>query len=436
LNFPYFIARRLTYASQRSFTRVIIRIALLAMILSVAIMVISDAIVIGFQSEIKNKITGFEGHIQVSKTRTNFSFENEPLVYNDTFVRQLYAIKDIAHVQSFATKPGILKTEEGIEGIVLKGIDTSFAWRYFMDKMVAGKPISLPDTAEQDPVVVHTVISKYLADKLQLKVGDDAVMYFVQQPVRMRKIKVTGIYQTNIEELDKVFVLVDIRHIRALNDWDSSLIGGYEMFIKDPEASTLHIEPYAQGKFPKGSIGIHWYRTYHIDEVNEEVRYLTDISEDAKTIKERYPQIYDWLGLLDVNVQVILTLMAIVAIINMTTALIIMIMERVQMVGVLKSLGATNWQIRKIFVYNAGWLILTGIIVGNAIAIGLMLAQQNFHLIKLSEESYYVSEAPVYFSWGRILLINGGIFLACFLAMLLPSFLVTRISPIKAIRFE
>lgn len=426
----------MTYASQRSFTRVIIRIALLAMVLSVAIMVISDAIVIGFQSEIKKKLTGIEGHIQISKTRTNFSFENEPVTYSDTFVRQLYSIKDVEHVQTYATKPGILKTEEGIEGIVLKGIDTGFEWKYFQDKLVEGKPIPLPDTVEQDPVVVSTIISKYLADKLKLKVGDNAVMYFVQQPIRMRKIRVTGIYKTNIEELDKIsaFVLVDIRHVRTLSDWKPNQIGGYELFIKKPEESTLHLSPYVDKKFPW--LHLNPSRTYHIDEVNDEVRYATDLSLDAKTVRERYPQIYDWLSLLDVNVQVILTLMAIVAIINMTTALIIMIMERVQMVGILKSLGATNWQIRKIFVYNTATLILVGILVGNAIAIGLMLAQQHLHLIKLTEESYYVSEAPVYFAWGRILLINAGIFAACLVAMLLPSFLVTRISPIKAIRFE
>jgi lipoprotein-releasing system permease protein len=426
----------MTYASQRSFTRVIIRIALLAMILSVAIMVISDAIVIGFQSEIKKKLTGLEGHIQVSKTSTNFSFENDPLTYNDTFVRELRAIKDVEHIQTYATKPGILKTEEGIEGIVLKGIDTSFGWEYFRDKMVAGKPITLPDTAENDPVVISTIISKYLADKLKLKLGDEAVMYFVQQPVRMRKIRVNGIYKTNIEELDKTsaYVLVDIRHIRRLSDWDSLQIGGYELFIKNPDDSKLNRAFYLTKEFP--FIGASTWRTYHMDEVNDEVRAATDISDDAKTIKDRYPQIYDWLNLLDVNVQVILILMAIVAIINMTTALIIMIMERVQMVGVLKSLGATNWQIRKIFVYNSATLILVGIIAGNALAIGFMLAQQNFHLIKLSEESYYVSEAPVYFDWGRILLINAGIFAACVVAMLVPSLLITRISPIKAIRFE
>jgi lipoprotein-releasing system permease protein len=380
------------------------RIALLAVALSLAIMLISDAIVIGFQNEIKDKVTSFSSHIQVSKTKTNFSFENEPMHADDTFVHQVINMEGVAHIQPFATKPGIIKTDEAIEGVVLKGVDKKFDWKAFSDKMLYGKSLSWDDSVPSNEII----LSKYIADKLNLKLGDDVLMYFVQQPPRARKFVVRGIYQTSIEELDKVFMLVDIRQVQTLNGWDQSTIGGYEIFLND---------------FNK------------LDEINEEVRIASEVTEDTKTIKERYPQIFDWLDLLNVNIQIIMTLMALVAAINMITALIIMILERTQMIGILKALGARDWLLRKIFIYNAIRLIGFGLLMGNALAFFILFIQKYFHVLKLSQESYYVSQVPVYFDWSHILLINLGAFVFCTLAMLLPSYLVTRIRPVKAIRF-
>ncbi len=405
MNLSYFIASRTSNQSNRSFSRVIIRIALLAVALSIAIMLVSDAIVIGFQNEIKNKVTSFAAHIQVSKTKTNFSFENEPMPVNDTFVKQVKNFGEVSHIQPFATKPGIIKTAEAIEGVVLKGVDNNYSWKAFSDKLLYGTRLSWNDSVPSNEII----LSKYIADKLALKVDDEVVMYFVQQPPRARKFTVKGIYQTSIEELDKVFMLVDIRQVQALNGWDEKTIGGYEVFLHD---------------FDK------------LDEINEEVRIASEVTEDTKTIKERYPQIFDWLDLLNVNIEIILTLMALVAAINMVTALIIMILERTQMIGIFKALGATDWVLQKIFIFNAMRLILMGILIGNAIAFFILLVQKYLHVIKLSEESYYVSEVPIHFAWNHIIYINLGAFIFCTLAMLVPSLLVTRIRPVKAIRFE
>lgn len=405
MNFAYFVAKRISYQSQRSFSRVIIRIALAAVALSISIMIISDAIVIGFQNEIKNKITGFAAHIEVSKLRTNFSFENEPVAFDSAFVKNISQLPEVTHVQEYATKPGIIKTDSAIEGVVLKGVSLDFDWKSFNETLIEGKQITFSDSAASKDII----ISESMAKKLNLKVGDDLIMYFVQQPPRARKFVISGIYRTSIEEIDKVFVIADIKHIRALNGWHDTQIGGYEIFLKG---------------FDK------------LEPLNEKIRFMSDVSMDTRTIKERYPQIFDWLKLLNKNIEIILTLMAFVAAINMITALIIMILERTQMIGILKAIGASNWKLQKIFIYNAITLIGYGLLLGNVLALIVIMAQKYLHIIKLPQESYYVSEVPMHFSGTDIFLINLGAFIFCTLAMLLPSILVTRIKPIKAIRFE
>ncbi|MDQ3073954.1 MAG: ABC transporter permease [Bacteroidota bacterium] len=405
MNFPFFIAQRITYRSQRSFTRVILRIAMIAIVLSVAVMIISDAIVTGFQSEIKNKITGFAAHVQVNHTRTNFALDNVPIYYDDTFVTEIKQMEGVRHVHAFATKPGLIKADSAIEGVVLKGVNKGFDWEAFAPNMQQGKPLQLNDTITSTDVV----LSNAIADRLQLAVGDTAQIYFVQRPVRALKLHVSGIYSTGIEEIDHVFVLADMKQIQFLNSWEDNQVGGYEIFLNDLKA---------------------------LDTIGEKVHFRADANQEALTIKERYPQIFDWLGLLDVNIQVILTLMTLVAIINMITALLIMILERTQMIGLLKALGSYTGQLQQIFVYNAMILIAIGIVAGNFIAIGLLMLQKTLHLIKLPQESYYVSEVPVQFNWMHILVINIGAFIICSLAMYLPSLLISRIRPVKAIRFE
>jgi lipoprotein-releasing system permease protein len=377
----------------------------LAVALSIAIMVISDAIVIGFQNEIKEKICAFAAHIQVGKLKSNFLYENEPITRKNGFIDSVRRLPDVAHIQPFATKPGIIKTENSIEGVVLKGIDKNFNWNFFDKEAFEGRKIGFNDSGASDNII----ISHNLAKRLGLNIGDQVIMYFIGERIKARNFTIKGVYKTNIDDIDKLFILCDLKQIQELNEWKPDQVGGYEIFIKD---------------FSR------------LSEANQDVRLLTDISLDTKTIIQRYPQIFDWLGLLDTNIQVILILMAVVATINMVTALLIMILERTQMIGIMKALGSRNWQLQKIFLINGMLLILLGLILGNAFGFGLMMIQKSSHLMKLSEESYYVSEVPVFFKWSHIIFINISAFIVCALALFLPAILVSRIRPVKAIRFE
>lgn len=305
----------------------------------------------------------------------------------------------------YATKPGIIKTEEAIEGVVVKGIGKDFNWKFFDEKIVDGTSFRVIDSAKTNDVV----ISKLLASRLKLKTGDDLIMYFIQQPPRMRKFKITGIYQSGMEELDKLFILADIGHVQKLNDWDSTQVSGFEIFIS---------------KYEK------------LDEIAEEVDYTIGSELYAQTIHQAYPQIFDWLNLQDVNEQVILILMVLVAGINMITALLILILEKTRMIGILKAIGMSSAGVQKVFLYKAAYLIGKGLIRGNLLGLGLCLLQLKFGFLKLDEASYYLKTVPINLHFTDVLLLNIGTFVVCLLMLILPSFLIAKISPVKAIRFS
>lgn len=411
MDFGYFVAKRISYRSERSFSKNTTRIAVVAIALSIAIMIASDAIVVGFQSEIKNKITGFASHIQVSKTRTNLAFDNEPILIDTFFEKKVTQMPSVRHIQTFAQLPGIIKTPETSEGIVLKGVDTSFDWQAFSPNIILGKGnITFNDSMPSDDMI----LSSTMADKLSLKMGDTIFCYFFQKPLRYRPFIIKALYKTEVEEIDEHFALVDIKHLRQLQKWDDNQIGGYQIFLNDDAKA---------------------------NKVNNEIReeLLSDsahMMQEAKTTQQRFPQIYDWLGLLNTNIQVILFLLTAVAAINMITALLVLILERSKMIGILKVLGARNWQVQRIFVINASLIILGGMLAGNVLAFSLLLAQQHFHILQLSAESYYLSNVPVQFRWWSIALINIGAFVFCSLAMFLPSLFVLWIRPVKVLRFE
>jgi lipoprotein-releasing system permease protein len=408
MHFELFVAKRILFRGRReqgAGTRPIIRIAVLAVALSMMVMLISIAIVTGFQKEIREKVVGFGAHIQVSNFDSNTSFETRPLSANPDFVSSLRAVPGVDHVQAYALKAGIIKTEENIEGVVLKGIDKDFNWAFFRERLLEGGPFDVKDTAQSNAVL----ISKYTARRLGLKPGDDFVMFFIQQPPRARKFRVSGIYETGLEELDKLYVLCNIRHIQKLNDWKESQVAGYEVLVSD---------------FSK------------IDETGARVYNSIGFDLNARTIRELYPQIFDWLRLQDMNVVIIIVLMVLVATINMVSALLIIILERVNMIGILKAMGARDLSIRKVFLYTAAYLTGTGMLIGNIAGLGLCYLQKTYGFIKLSQESYYVPVVPVNFSLTPIVLLNVGTILVCILMLILPSFLVTRITPLKAIRFS
>lgn len=382
------------------------RIAILGIMLGLAIMILAIAIVKGFKTEIREKVRGFSGDIQISKLDLNTSYENTSFSMSDSSFQKILKQDGIEFMQSFATKPGIINTNEEVEGVVLKGVDKNYNWEYFRKILIAGTVIDFSDTLKSRTQIL---ISKYTADRLKLKVGDDFLMYFIENSLRKRKFQIVGIYDLGVEEVDKLFVIGDIGLIRSLNKWSPSDVGGYELRVKDFD---------------------------RLDEIEAKVYEDLDIELKSYTIKQYYPTIFEWLSLLDVNTQVILILMLAVAVINMISALLIMILERTNMIGVLKALGNTNWQIRKIFLYNAAYLIIAGLFCGNILGIGLGIFQSTTHFFSLDQASYYIDFVPVQLDLKDILMLNAGTLLICIFVLLLPSMLVTRISPLKAIRFK
>ena len=407
MRFDFFIARRISYRSQRSFSKVIIRIASGAIMLSLAIMLISDSIYTGFQSEIKDKITGFAASVLISKTNSDFTFENEPVPYDAAFVKKVKALPNVKHIQVFATKPGIVKFKNDNEGAVLKGVGKDFDWSFIKSHLLEGRIINMPDS----DVSTEIVIPKALSDKLDIKLNDKIVMGFVQNPPRVRKFTVVGIFETGVEEIDKVFILTDIRQIQKLNSWpeDENFYGGYEVSVKNNELA---------------------------DETSDQISDLGNLALQSRSICDRYPQMYDWLNLISANTYIILFLMLVVAIINMSTALIVMILERTQMIGIFKSMGATNMLIQKIFMINASKVIVTGIVLGNVLGLGFLFLQANTHFIKLVQENYYLAYVPVNFNWIHIVVINIGAFVICTIAMMLPALFILNVKPSTALRFE
>jgi lipoprotein-releasing system permease protein len=386
-------------------SRPIVRIAVAGVALGFAVMIVTMAIVTGFKIEIRDKVIGFGSHIQVSNYDENNSYETKPIERNDSFATALSQIEGVKHVQEFATKAGIIKTETEIEGVVAKGIGKDYDWSYFKERLVEGKIFSLSDTGKTDAVL----ISKNLAKRLSLKVGDGLVMYFIQQPPRARKFHVSGIYETGLEEFDNKFIFCDIGHIRKLNDWSTNQTGGYELTVKN---------------FRK------------IDEVATDVYNATPPYLNARSIKEIYPQIFDWLSLQDINGIIIIVLMLIVSGINMISALLIIILERVNLIGMLKALGAVNVSVRKIFLYVSAFLIGRGLLIGNLIGIGLCLLQKQFGIIRLDQSSYYISYIPINLSVTDILLLNAGTLIVCVAMMVLPTLIITKITPLKALKFN
>ena len=406
MNLELFIAKRISLQAERTFSKLIVRIAIVGIMLGLGVMILSLAIVKGFKSEIREKVRGFNGDVQFIKYDLNSSYENSPFILNDQNLKQAQKYKGVEHVVPFATKPGIIKANEEVEGVILKGVDENYDWSYFKNILVSGKTINFKDSAQ---AAKEIIISEVLAKRLNLKVGDDFLMYFVQESLRKRKFEIVGIYNTGVEEVDKTYVIGDLSLIRKLNNWSKYEVGGYEIRITD---------------FSK------------VDHFSYQLANFLPPQIKSISVKENYPVIFDWLSLLDVNAQIILALMLIVAVINMISALLIMILERTNMIGILKALGYNNWGIRKIFLYNASYLVGLGMILGNIFGLGLGFFQQKTHYFKLDEASYYMKFVPIQFSVLDVCLINLGTLLICLLILLIPSMLVSKISPIKAISFK
>lgn len=406
MNLTAFIAHRITFQSKRSFSKLSVRIAILGIMLSLSVMILAVAVVKGFKTEIREKIRGFSGDIILIKYDLNSSYENSPFSLGADTLTKIQSLSDIQYAYPYAIKPGIINTDNEIEGVVLKGVDKSFNWDFFKKILVEGKVIDFTDSLAARKQIL---ISQHIANRLKLKVGDDFLMYFVQENLRKRPFKIVGIYNLGVEEVDKTYVIGDLSIIKRLNNWKDSQVGGYEIRVKD---------------FDK------------LESANSLVSDNIGFRLRAFSITEWYQTIFQWLSLLDINTQVILILMMAVAVINMISALLIIILERTNMIGILKALGSSNWSIQKIFLSNAAYLIGFGLLLGNVLGIGLGLLQTYTHFFKLDQVSYYMSFVPVQLEIGDIIFLNAGTLVVCLLVLIIPSMLVTRISPVKAITFK
>ena len=414
MNVALFIARKIHFSKEgsRQVTPPAVRIAMIGIALGLAVMLLSVAIVIGFKKEVRNKVIGFGSHIQITNFDSNSSYELQPIAVSDTLMAHLDSVVGVRHVERFATKLGILKTAKDFQGIVLKGVDQGYDWTFFQSNLKAGR---LPDfTGEKTSTEV--LISRYLADLLRLAVDSTFLTYFVQDEVRARKFQIVGIYETGFIDYDKLFVMADLRQVRRLNGWEADQVGGLEVQVDDYE---------------------------QLDEVAETLYFDLTERQDrngntyyTRSIKELNPMIFNWLEVLDINVVVILVLMLAVAGFTMISGLLIIILERTNMIGMLKALGETNRHIREIFLYVSFFLIGKGMLWGNVIGLACCWLQSHFHVVKLDPAVYYLEAVPIDLGVGAWLLLNVGTLLISMAMMLGPSFLITRIDPAKSIRFE
>jgi len=411
LNYEVFIAKRIIASKKHknSVSSPIIKISILAIAIGLIVMLFSVATGVGLQRKIKEKISGFNGDIQISNYDSNNSkITVNPIDLDQEFYPEFTNVPNVKSVQPYATKGGIIRTPKEFEGVILKGIDKNYDWSFFTEYLIAGK---IPIIGEE--ISNEVLISEMTSNRLGLKVGETFHMFFVKDnPNKIpnsRKFTVAGIYNSGFKEFDETYLIGDIRHIQKMNKWGESKVGGFEI------------------------------STYDFNDLNRtgfEIYSSIDSTLNAYTIAEKFPAIFEWLNLFDTNIAVIIGIMILIAGINMITALLVLILERTQMIGILKALGNNNWSIQKIFLYNATYLISVGLLWGNIIGIGLLLSQKYFGFISLNPETYYVNQVPVYLSVEHVLLINVGTLILCFVMLIIPSFIVSKISPVKAIKFD
>ena len=409
--FELFIAKRIISAKQNksSISAPIIKIAIAAIALGLVVMMISVSTGVGLQHKIRQKLAGFNGHLQITSFQnTTEEITDRALSIDQDFYPDFQTISGVDKVQVYATKFGLIRSEESFQGIVFKGIDANYDWRFFQEYLKRG---SLPDLG--DDLTQEVLISELVSDAMRLDIGDKISTFFMKADVNKlpnrRIFEVVGIYDTGYKEFDENLVFGDIRHIQRINKWEPTEVGGFEVLLEDFDA----IE----------SKGIKIYEALPPE--------LT-----SSTIYEDFPEIFEWLALFDNNIILILVIMVMIAGINMITALLVLILERAQMIGILKAMGAADKSIAKIFLYNAAYLILIGLFWGNLIGLGFLGAQEYFGFISLDSETYYVTKAPVYFSWIAFALLNIGTLLMCLLMLLIPTLVISKIEPSKVIKFE
>lgn len=433
MNFSHFMARRIAFTQERSFTRVIIRIAIATIAISMVVMIMTTAVTKGFKKEITDKIFGFWGHIHITDSNIARFFEVVPI---DGTLPEFDEIRNIKQIEyegetsflglpfgkkskmmttsggveglyPYIVLPGLINTKKNIHGVLLKGLDSTYRWQSMDPFLKEGKWLTFPQNIDSSEIV----LSKNIAAKLSLKLGDRVILSFVKNNVQWkRRFTICGIYNTGLEEYDKRMALIDISVLREVLGWQPNEVQGMEVIVEDKRDLDIMAD----------------YIYYENVPANLYV----------ETIRSKFPSIFEWLNLQNVNEKVITNLMILVGLINMATVLLILVLERTRMIGILKALGAGQWQIRKIFLYHAAYIVLFGLLAGNLIGIGLVWLQKKYQFIKLDENSYYLDTAPVDLDFSQVLWLNLWTFCITLLFLIIPTFLVARISPLKAIRFE
>lgn len=412
MSYEFFIAKRIIASKEykSSVSAPIIKIAITAIAMGIIMMLVSVATGVGLQNKIREKVTAFHGDIIMSNYDTNLSYDDQvPIDLNQEFYPNNGYFPNITHIQPTASKGGVIRTETDFEGVMVKGVDKNYYWDYLKDYLKEGQ---LPNVSGEK-LESEVLLSEYLANRLHLKVGDRVATFFLREdtskPPRSVGFTIVGLYNSGFQEFDEQFLFTDIRHVQRLNGWDKNQIGIFELFVDDFK---------------------------NIEAIGNEVYLNSPSNMDVETIRGRFSSIFDWLDMFDFNIFLIIGIMILVAGINMITALLVLILERTHMIGVLKALGSSNWSVRKIFIYNAMYLIGVGLFWGNLIGIGLLAIQKYFKVFPLDASTYYVSEVPVYLNLNYILALNIGTFLLCLTMLLIPTYIIAKIRPVRALRFE
>ena len=411
MNYEYFLAKRIigNKSYKSSVSAPIIKIGIAAIAISIIVMLIAIATGIGLERKIRDKAVAFNGHISISNFDSNESEGAQvPISINQDFYPEFTTVAGVSHIQAVANKFGIIRTNTDFEGLFLKGVGSDYDWRYFKDFLVEG---CLPVYTQKYSSEV--LISTYLADRLGFVVGDSFQMYFMKsdssKAPSIMKYSIVGVFNSGFEELDKTYIIGDINHVQRLNRWSKDQIGNFEVFISNYN---------------------------DLDRLGNEVYAQTPSTLNTLTVKQKYATIFEWIPIFTTNIYIILAIMIFVGAINMITALLVLILERTQMIGILKALGSSNVSIRKLFLYNASYLIFCGLFWGNLIGLGVLFLQKQFQFLTLDPSVYYVTVAPVYLDWTYVVLLNVMTFVLCILMLLIPSFIISKISPIKAIKFN
>lgn len=411
MNISSFIAQRIAFNQQKSFSRFIIRLSILATVISVAVMIITLSVVNGFQKTVSEKVFSFWGHVRISYLQPGKAAiaEEEPIQQNDTLVNNIRVNPQVQAIYPFATKYAILKTTDEMEGVLLKGFDSSYNFQPLQPFLKEGRWVRFNDSTYSREIVIST----YTAGQLHLKLNDRVLIYFVRPDgiLRPDRLTIVGIYKTSIEEYDRSFAIGDLKLIRRLNSWDEKDIGGYEIFLKDYE----QMDNVSKAIFRDDAFPLGW---------------------ETKTARQLYPNIFDWLNVQDTNQNILITIMVVIAAINLITCLIILVLERVRMIGVLKALGATDWTVQKIFLHQSALITFAGVVIGTLFALAVLFLQMKTGIIRLKEEAYFMETAVVQINWWQVAAVCSGTLLISVLILLIPSFLVRKIEPIKAIHFR